>query len=197
MSKPSRPSKPGSQSSKRRAVFLDRDGTVIRDAHYIKDPRQVELIAGVPEGLALLRDAGYALVVVTNQSGIGRGFFTETDYAAVRDRLAELLATHGVQLTASYHCPHHPEADGPCECRKPGTLLYRRAIEEHGLDATQSVAIGDRWRDIAPLCSLGGRGILVPNESTPDADIADALVDAVIVKDFLQAVTVVLGAAKS
>lgn len=183
-------------SSLRQAVFFDRDGTLIRDAHYIKDPRNVELLHGVPEGLQLLRDAGFALVVITNQSGIGRGFFTEADYAAVRDRLAELLLPHGVKLTASYHCPHHPEADGPCKCRKPGSLLYQRAVDEHGLDPARSFAIGDRWRDIAPLRALGGRGILVPNEKTPDSDVAEALTDAVIVKDFTEAVTLVLGAAK-
>lgn len=180
----------------RRAVFLDRDGTLIRDAHYIKEPSQVELLPGIPEGLQALRDGGFALVVITNQSGIGRGFYTEVEYAAVRDRLAALLASHGVQLDASYHCPHHPEADGPCECRKPGSLLYRRAVDEHGLDAVRSFAIGDRWRDISPLRGMGGLGILVPNENTPDKDIAEALTGAVIVKDFTQAVALVLGAAK-
>ena len=184
-------------TTRQRAVFLDRDGTLIRDAHYIKDPRQVELLPGVPEGLQRLRDAGFALIVISNQSGIGRGFLTEADYAAVRDRLAALLVPYGLQLTASYHCPHHPEADGPCECRKPGALLFRRAAEEQTLDPLRSFAIGDRWRDIVPLRALGGLGILIPNENTPDADVAEALTGAVIVKDFTQAISLVLGATKN
>jgi D,D-heptose 1,7-bisphosphate phosphatase len=177
----------------RPAVFLDRDGTIIRDALYIKDPRQVELLPGVPEGLRLLHDAGFVLVVITNQSGIGRGFYKEQQYQAVRERLDALLAKEGVVLAESYHCPHHPEADGPCECRKPGDLLHRRAVEEHGLDASTSFAIGDRWRDLAPAIGLGARGILVPIRNTPDADVAEALAGATIAKDFAHAVSLVLG----
>ena len=177
----------------RPAIFLDRDGTIIREAHYIKDPRQVELLPGVPEGLQRLHEAGYVLVVITNQSGIGRGFFKERHYQAVRERLDALLAKEGVVLAASYHCPHHPEVDGPCECRKPGSLLYQRAIEDHGIDPATSVAIGDRWRDLAPAIALGARGILVPIKNTPDADVAEALAGAVIAKDFAHAVSLVLG----
>jgi histidinol-phosphate phosphatase family protein len=183
-------------TARRPAVFLDRDGTVIRDAIYIKDPRQVELLPGVPEGLQRLHAAGFALVVITNQSGIARGMLTEEDYAAVRDRLGALLTPYGIQFTASYHCPHHPEVDGPCDCRKPGTGLYRRAADEHGLDPVRSFAIGDRWRDIAPAIALGGQGILVPIESTPAADVAEALTGAVIAQDFTRAVSLVLAAAK-
>lgn len=179
----------------RPAVFLDRDGTLIRDAHYIKDPRHVELLLGVPEGLHRLHAAGFALVVISNQSGISRGFLTESDYEAVRDELAAQLAAHGITLTATYHCPHHPDVDGACECRKPGSLLYRRAAEEHALDLTRSVAIGDRWRDLAPAIALGGRGILVPIKKTPDSDVAEALVGATIAEDFEEAVSLVLGAA--
>lgn len=181
-------------SELRPAVFLDRDGTIIRDAHYIKDPRQVELLPGVPEGLQRLQGSGFLLVVITNQSGIGRGFFKEAQYAAVRDQLDALLAKHGVVLTASYHCPHHPEADGPCDCRKPGTLLFERAIRDLGIDVANSVAIGDRWRDLAPAISLGARGILVPVKKTSDADVAEALAGAALAEDFAHAVSLVLGA---
>lgn len=179
-------------STSRPAVFLDRDGTIIHDAAYIKDPRQVELLPGAAEGLLRLQEAGYALIVVTNQSGIGRGFFKEKQYEAVRDRLDTLLAKEGVRLTASYHCPHHPDVDGPCDCRKPGRLLFERAIVEHDLDAGNSFAIGDRWRDLAPAIALGARGILVPIDNTPDADVAEALAGAVIAKDFTLAVSLVL-----
>jgi D,D-heptose 1,7-bisphosphate phosphatase len=175
----------------RPAVFLDRDGTIIRDAHYIRDPRHVELLSGVAGALRKLsRD--FALVVVTNQSGIARGFLTEADYFAVRDRLDVLLAAEKVKLTATYHCPHHPEETGPCECRKPGRLLYRRAIEEHDIDIKKSWAIGDRWRDIAPIIGLGGRGILVPTAETPDSDVAESISAGTVVRDFIEAAAMVL-----
>lgn len=159
-------------SARRPAAFLDRDGTLIHDAHYLRDPALVRLLDGVPAALRQLADAGYALIVVTNQSGIARGLLSEADYEAVRARLDALLAAEGVTLTDSLHCPHEPSVSGPCECRKPGTLLYRRAAEAHAIDVAHSVFIGDRWRDVAPAVSLGGRGYLVPSDNTPADDIA-------------------------
>lgn len=155
-----------------RAAFLDRDGTLIHDAHYLRDPALVQLIDGVPSALRRLADAGFALIVVTNQSGIARGLLTESDYEAVRARLDALLAADGITLTASLHCPHEPSVSGPCECRKPGTLLYRRAAAAHTVDFARSVFIGDRWRDVAPARALGGRGFLVPSTDTPAEDLA-------------------------
>jgi len=181
----------------RAAVFLDRDGTIIRDAHYIRDPRNVELLAGVPDALRDFIAKDLALIVITNQSGIARGFLKESDYFAVRDHLDLLLAKEQVQLTATYHCPHHPEETGPCECRKPGRLLYRRAIEEHELDIAKSWGIGDRWRDIAPVIGLGGRGILVPTRETPDSDVAEAISAGTVVRNFAEAAAIVLGAQRA
>jgi D-glycero-D-manno-heptose 1,7-bisphosphate phosphatase len=179
------------------AVFLDRDGTIIRDAHYIRDPRQVELLVGVPTALRKFEAAKLATIVVTNQSGIARGFLKEADYFAVRDELDRQLAAEKIHLTATYHCPHHPEETGPCECRKPGRLLYRRAIEEHDLDITKSWGIGDRWRDIAPVIGLGGRGILVPTKETPDSDIAEAISAGTVVRDFTEAAAIVLASQRA
>lgn len=176
-----------------RAAFLDRDGTLIRDAHFLRDPAGVELISGVPAALQTLAAAGFALVVITNQSGIARGMLSEADYQAVRTRLDELLAAEGVTLTASYHCPHEPERSGPCECRKPGTLLYRRAATDHGLDVTRSVYLGDRWRDVAPGRALGGRGILIPSPATPEEDRARAAREAEVAVDLVTAVALVVG----
>jgi D-glycero-D-manno-heptose 1,7-bisphosphate phosphatase len=176
-----------------RAAFLDRDGTLIRDAHFLRDPAQVELLPGVADALTQLADAGFALVVVTNQSGIARGLLTEADYEAVRARLDALLAAQGVALTASYHCPHEPERSGPCECRKPGTLLYRRAAADHGLDLTRSVFLGDRWRDVAPGRALGGRGILIPGPDTPAEDRVKAGRDAEVAADLATAIALVVG----
>lgn len=177
----------------RPAAFLDRDGTLIRDAHYLRDPDGVELLPGVVAALRALRDAGYALVVITNQSGIARGLVTAADYEAVRKRLDDLLDRDGITLLASYHCPHHPDFDGLCECRKPGTLLHRRAAAEHQLALEQSVYIGDRWRDVQPGLTLGGRGILVPSADTPEAELERARAEAAVAPTLGDAVTLVVG----
>ncbi len=154
----------------RRALFADRDGTLIHDAHYLRDASQVELLPGAVSFLRAFADAGWALVVVTNQSGIAQGIVSEADYGAVRARLDALLAEHGVTLDASKHCPHHPDVSGPCRCRKPGTLLYEEAAEALGLDLSASVYVGDRWRDVAPAIAKGGRGFLIRSPDTPAAD---------------------------
>jgi D-glycero-D-manno-heptose 1,7-bisphosphate phosphatase len=154
----------------RAAAFVDRDGTIVRDANYIGDPRNVELLPGAPEAVRRLNERAIAVIVITNQSGIARGLFGLDDYEAVRRRLDELLTAAGARIDASYMCPHHPDVNGPCDCRKPGLALYRQAIAEHGLDPAQSSFIGDRWRDVAPAGALGGRGILIDAESTPPDD---------------------------
>jgi len=161
------PSAPRGPARARPALFCDRDGTLIRDARYLRDPEQVELLPGVVGMLRAFATADWALVVVTNQSGIARGLLDEARYEATRARLDALLAAHGIALDASYHCPHHPDITGPCRCRKPGTLLHERARDALGLDVAASVCIGDRWHDIAPALALGGRGILVPGAETP------------------------------
>lgn len=145
----------------RPAVLIDRDGTIIRERHYLADPKGVELIPGAAAALRSLAEAGYALVVVTNQSGIARGIVSPAQYAAVRGRVHEVLSAEGVQLDAVYHCPHHPDWTGPCACRKPGLALYRQAASELGLDLARSCYIGDKVSDVLPAVELGGAGYLV------------------------------------
>jgi D-glycero-D-manno-heptose 1,7-bisphosphate phosphatase len=145
----------------RPAAFLDRDGTVVKDAHYLADPDKVELIPGAADAIRRLREAGLALVLVTNQSGIARGLYTEAQYHAVAKRVDQLLRDAGAPLDATYYCPHHPDHGGPCDCRKPGTGLYRRAAREHGLDPAASYYVGDKLTDVLPAVALGGQGILV------------------------------------
>jgi D-glycero-D-manno-heptose 1,7-bisphosphate phosphatase len=142
-------------------VFLDRDGTIIKEEKYLADPNGVVLIPGAAEALRLLAEAGFALVVVTNQSGIARGFYSEEDYQAVAGRLDEILQEEGIRLDATRFCPHHPDISGPCSCRKPGTGMHRGAAEELSLDFSASYFIGDRIRDLLPSRELGGKGILV------------------------------------
>lgn len=148
-------------SAARRAVFLDRDGTLIQEREYLSDPAGVDLLEGVPEALARLRAAGFALVVVTNQSGIARGLYTLDDYRAVARRVDEVLEVAGVRPDATYFCPHHPDFTGPCDCRKPGRGMYLRAARELGLALKGSFFVGDRVKDVLPARTLGGTGILV------------------------------------
>jgi D-glycero-D-manno-heptose 1,7-bisphosphate phosphatase len=149
-----------------RAVFLDRDGTIIRDLEYLGDPAEMEFLPGAPEALRTLHEAGFLLVVITNQSGVARGLFDEAACREVNDRFVEVLAGQGVPVTAVYYCPHLPgaavpEYDMECECRKPGTALFRQAAEEFDIDFARSWAVGDSLRDLQPAKKLGARTVLV------------------------------------
>jgi histidinol-phosphate phosphatase family protein len=184
---------------RRRALFLDRDGTLIHDRHYLKDPADVALVDGVGPALRALVAAGYAPVVVTNQSGIARGLLTEADYEAVHARMTRLLAAEGVALAGAYHCPHHPghpyRGVTACDCRKPGAGMHRQAIAELGLDPDEPVLIGDRWRDLAPADELGPSvRILVPSADTPREEIDRATREARVARDLGQAAAFVLAA---
>jgi D-glycero-D-manno-heptose 1,7-bisphosphate phosphatase len=147
--------------SRRPAVFLDRDGTLIEDRHYLRDPDLVQLLPGAADAVRRLNAAAIPAVVVTNQSGIARGLLTEADYAATARRLDELLAGEDARLDGHYHCPHLPGVTGPCDCRKPGPLLYERAARDLDLDLAASWWVGDRERDLEAADRFGGRAILV------------------------------------
>jgi histidinol-phosphate phosphatase family protein len=152
------------------AAFVDRDGTIIRDASYVRDPADVVLLPGAADAIRALNERGVVVVVITNQSGIARGYLTADDYERVRARTNALVAAGGGRIDATYMCPHYPEITGPCDCRKPGLLLYQYAITEHDLDPHRSLFVGDRWRDVAPAAQLGGRAILLDVDSTPPED---------------------------
>jgi len=145
----------------RPAAFVDRDGTLMVEKEYLADPAEVALLDGAVEALARLRRAGFAIVIVTDQSGIARGLYTEDDYHRVAARLQSVLEEAGVPPDGTYYCPHHPDHTGPCDCRKPGTGMYERAARELGLDLTASWYVGDKVTDVLPARALGGRGILV------------------------------------
>lgn len=145
----------------RPVVFLDRDGTLVVERDYLADPDDVRLVPGADRAIRALRDAGFAVVIVTNQSGIARGLYTEEDYRAVRARLADLLEEGDAAPDATYHCIHHPDYTGLCSCRKPGTGMHRRAAAELGLRLAGCYCVGDKVTDVLPAVELDGTGVLV------------------------------------
>lgn len=147
--------------SPRRAVFADRDGTIIEDHHYIADPARVTLIPGAAEALLRLRGMGFALVIVTNQSGIGRGLYTLADYHRVAAEVERQLSGAGIVMDGTYFCPDAPGGDPDKTCRKPSPVIYRRAAADLGLATAGSYYIGDKRSDVLPARTLGGTGILV------------------------------------
>jgi D-glycero-D-manno-heptose 1,7-bisphosphate phosphatase len=170
----------------RPAAFIDRDGTLVVERHYLADPTKVELVPGAVDALRRLHAAGYWLVLVTNQSGIARGLYGLADFHAVQHRLAELLAAAGVRFDAVQFCPHHPDFTGPCLCRKPGTGMFLQAAEQLPIDLARSIFIGDRLKDVLPARVLGGRAYLV-RTGYGALQEADAGEDIQVVDDLLAA----------
>ena len=158
----------------RPALFLDRDGTINVDTVHVSHPDTVRLIPGAAAAIARVNAAGVPVIVVSNQSGIGRGLFTVEEYERVRQRIDELLAAEGAHVLATYYCPHSPDTEPVCECRKPAPGLYRQAAAEHGLDLARTRYVGDRLRDIQPARTFGGRGVRVPRDTTPGVDVVAA-----------------------
>jgi D-glycero-D-manno-heptose 1,7-bisphosphate phosphatase len=145
--------------SRRRFVLLDRDGTLIRERHYLSRPDQVELLPDAAEGLRRLRELGLGLAVVTNQSAVGRKYMNARQLEEVHDRLRKLLQGEGIELDGLYVCPHTPE-DG-CACRKPARGLADQAAREHGFEPGECFVVGDKECDIDLGLNLGATTILV------------------------------------
>lgn len=167
------------------AVFIDRDDTINPDVPYCSDPADFELMPGAAEGIERLNEAGLTVIVVTNQSGIARGYFDEATLEAIHDKMHRLLAEEGASVEDVYHCPHHPD-DG-CECRKPGTAMLEQAARDHGIDLSASAMVGDRVMDVVAAHRVGALGVIIPSEKgqkeleTMDVEpdhVAEDLVDA-------------------
>jgi histidinol-phosphate phosphatase family protein len=147
------------QSALRAAVFLDRDGTLIEDRGYVSRPGNVHVLPGVAQALVALERAGFLRIVITNQSGIGRGRYPPSAFLATQLELEGQLRNAGASIDGVYHCPHVPDAG--CLCRKPGTALHREAIATWGINPSQSWCVGDQLRDLEPASELGCRALLV------------------------------------
>lgn len=149
-----------------KALFLDRDGTLIEEVNFLHSPEQVRWIEGVPEALARLCAQGWLPVMVTNQSGVARGLFTMEDVQSVYDYMQNSLKPYGAELAAMYCCPHHPDfSSAPeernCSCRKPGHGMYLQAARDFSLDLSRCAAFGDRLTDVQAPLELGCRSFLV------------------------------------
>ena len=142
-----------------RAVFLDRDGVINEEVNYLRRPADFRLLPRAAAAIRLLRKHGWRVIVVTNQSGVMRGYYTDGDVTAIHERMRRDLARAKTQVDAVYFCPHHPD-DG-CDCRKPRTLLFERAAADLSLDLAASYFVGDKLTDLLPGRTLGGHSALV------------------------------------
>jgi D-glycero-D-manno-heptose 1,7-bisphosphate phosphatase len=183
----------------RRAIFLDRDGTLIEEAGYLDRLERMVFFPFSVDAVRLLNRAGYAVVVITNQAGIARGIVNEEFVAEAHRAIADRMQAGGAHIDAFYYCPHHPDAVVErfrvvCDCRKPRAGLLRRAAEDLRIDLEQSFVVGDRWHDLAAGQAVGVRGVLVRtgvgrrDERAPEADT----VPAAIVDNLMEAVAWIL-----
>lgn len=176
-----------SPAARPRAVLLDRDGTIVVDHGYMSDPAQLEFLPNATEGLALMHRAGHPLVIITNQSGIGRGLFSPAQLAAVNARFTTMVEDAGARLAGMYFCPHRPEEG--CACRKPNTQLALDAAAALGFDPARAVVIGDKDSDIELGRRLGATTMLVSEDTgsgkggppAPDYRVRDLLEAAQII----------------
>lgn len=149
-----------------KCVFLDRDGTINVEKHYIYRIEDFEFLPGTIDALRTLQDANYKLIIITNQSGIARGYYTEKDFQMLNEWMLSELAKRGVNIDKVYYCPHHPDAKDEryrisCKCRKPKTGLFLRAAEDYDLDLNGCFAIGDKIRDLSICEETDVRGYLI------------------------------------
>jgi D,D-heptose 1,7-bisphosphate phosphatase len=141
------------QPKKRPAVFLDRDGTLITDAGYLSEPSQIKLYPQTAGALKILRKGGFYLFVVTNQSGVARGYFSEAQVKKVHQRLQSMLKAQGTKIDAFFYCPHHPlgkvkSLSKRCDCRKPSTGMVKQALKRYAIDLKKSYVVGDKMDDL-------------------------------------------------
>ena len=181
---------------KQRAVFLDKDGTLIEDVPYNVDPEQIRLTTGAGNGLQQLHQMGYQLIVISNQSGVARGYFPESALAAVEQRLCALLELFKVPLSGFYYCPHHPEGKVAeyaieCDCRKPAPGLLFQAARDRDIDLTASWFIGDILNDVAAGRGAGCQTILLDNGNETEWLLSSERIPHFRATDLAEAATII------
>ena len=150
--------------AKRRAIFLDRDGTLNRDFGYVYRIEQLEILPGVVDALTIFRDAGFLLIVVTNQSGVSRGYYTKRDSTVFNKALNGFLEKKGIRISGFYTCFHSP--DDKCICRKPSPYLINKAVKEFNIDTQMSFLFGDKESDIECGANVPVRSFLITKEQS-------------------------------
>ncbi len=179
------------------AVFLDKDATLVENIPYNVDPEQIRLAPGVAAGIPLLHAAGYRLIVVTNQSGVARGYFTEKALQPVEAKLRDMLRATGGLLAGFYYCPHHPQGSVVeyavvCACRKPEAGLFFRAAVDHSIDLERSWMVGDTLDDIEAGRRAGCRTILINNGSETEWVLSPTRLPHFIVNDMAEAARLIV-----
>lgn len=169
-----------------KAVFVDKDGTLVEDVPYNVNPKKLRLTDGAIEGLRLLRQHGFLIIVVSNQAGIARGYFNEAALKRILTALQERLARHGLRVDGYFFCPHHPDGIVPeystaCECRKPAPGMIMAAAEQYGIDLTQSWMIGDILDDIEAGHRAGCKTVLINNGNETEWKLSNARLPTLIV----------------
>lgn len=169
------------------AVFIDRDGTIAKNVNYCSRPEDFELLPSTAKAISLLNQHGFKVIMITNQSGIARGYFTEETLAKIHEKMRGELAKEGAWVDAIYYCPHHP--DDNCQCRKPEPKLALQAAKEHDIELLSSFVVGDLQMDIDLGKAVGCRTILIGtappmNDESPKPDI--------VVSDLLTAVQIIV-----
>jgi histidinol-phosphate phosphatase family protein len=182
---------------RRRAVFLDKDGTLVEDVPYNVDPDRIRLTPRAGSGLAMLHEAGFRLVVITNQSGVARGMFSREALGRVEGELRRLLAREGVRLAGFYYCPHHPEGSDrrfavACSCRKPEPGLLRQAAAELGIDLPASWMIGDILDDVEAGRAAGCGTILLDNGNETEWQLSPQRMPDMLADDLEHAACMIL-----
>lgn len=184
--------KPSERKEAEKVIILDRDGTIIVDRHYLSDPADLEFEPGAAAGLQRMHSRGYRLVVITNQSGVGRGLFSLVRLEEIHDRLRQMVKSIGARLDGIYYCPHVPDAG--CSCRKPRIGLLNRAASELRFEPSSAVVIGDKVSDIEFGHRAGAATVLVAAESQ---NLAEGPKPDFIVRDLVQAAAIIeLGGSK-
>lgn len=181
-----------------KAIFLDKDGTVVKDVPYNVDPRKIQLMPGSQEGLQLLHNAGYRLIIITNQPGLAYGYFSEEDLCVAENYIHQFMNEFGVLLAGFYYCPHKPysisiqDYDTICACRKPKPGLIFRAAREHDIDITCSWFVGDILNDVEAGRNAGCKTVLIDNGNETEWILSQNRMPHCKVKNLLEAARIII-----
>ena len=175
-----------------KAFFIDRDGVIVVETDYLGDPNHVEIIPGAVEAIKAIKTAGYLAIVVSNQSGVARGYYSESDVDLVNQRIAEILAEQGANIDAFYHCPHHPKFSGECSCRKPEPGMLLTAAKDHRIDPAKSYMIGDKISDVNAGQNAGCAASVLIKTGHGIDEVTEDLVEITVADDFAAAVKLLL-----